>query len=181
MQSISTLEIIYLEIKLLILIKKEKIFYKSFKIDNVDSKIIEKFLINLNEKIIIYSGYGGKIIKNKSLLKKKFFLHSHSGKLPNFKGSTTIYYSMLKEKKIYCTTFILNHILDRGKILLIKRYPLLENKSKIDTYDCKIRAKNILATLNNFNKLIKTKKKYKDNFTPYYIIHPILRYAALKK
>ena len=108
-------------------------------------------------------------------------MHSHTGKLPNFKGSTTIYYTLLKNKKIYCTTFILNHLIDKGKILLIKKYPVLKNKKKIDSYDSQVRAKNMLTTLNNFNKLLKANKKYKDNFSPYYIIHPILRYIAIKK
>ena len=131
--------------------------------------------------IFVYSGYSAKIIKNKSILKKKFFLHSHTGKLPKYKGSTTIYYSLIEEKKIYCTTFIMNSQIDKGEILLIKKYPLLNNYKNIDNYDNKIRAKNILYTLNNFNKLKKNIKKYKDNYSHYYIIHPILRYIALKK
>ena len=91
-------------------------------------------------------------------------LHSHTGKLPKYKGSTTIYYSLIKEKKIYCTTFIMNSQIDKGTILLIKKYPILKNYKNIDKYDNKIRAKNILVTLNNFYKLKKNKKKYKDNY-----------------
>lgn len=167
--------------KILNLINNNKINYKSFKSDNIDKKNIEKFIINLRDKIIIYSGYGGKIIKNRSVLKKKILLHSHTGKLPNYKGSTTIYYSLINERKIFCTTFIMNQNIDKGKILLIKRYPFLKNNKSIDSYDNKIRAENILAVLNNFNRLNKNKKIYKDNFSSYYIIHPILRYLALKK
>jgi len=167
--------------KILNLINNNKINYKSFKSDNIDKKNIEKFIINLRDKIIIYSGYGGKIIKNRSVLKKKILLHSHTGKLPNYKGSTTIYYSLINERKIFCTTFIMNQNIDKGKILLIKRYPFFKNNKSIDSYDNKIRAENILAVLNNFNRLNKNKKIYKDNFSSYYIIHPILRYLALKK
>ena len=61
-----------------------------------------------------------------------------------------------------------------------KKYPLLNNYKNIDNYDNKIRAKNILYTLNNFYKLKRNIKKYKDNYSHYYIIHPILRYIALK-
>jgi len=167
--------------KIFLLINKKKLNYKSFKGNDIDKKNIKNFLIKLKDKVIIYSGYGGKIIKNKSILRKKSFLHSHSGKLPIYKGSTTIYYSLLKEKKIYCTTFIMNSDLDNGSILLIKRYPLIKNNKNIDNYDNKIRAKNILETLKNFKKLKKNSKKFKDNYLPYFIIHPILRYVALKK
>ena len=167
--------------KIFSIIKKEKLNFKSFKGNSVDQGNIRKFLINLKDKIFVYSGYSAKIIKNKSILKKKFFLHSHTGKLPKYKGSTTIYYSLIEEKKIYCTTFIMNSQIDKGTILLTKKYPLLKNYKNIDNYDNKIRAKNILYTLNNFNKLKKNIKKYKDNYSHYYIIHPILRYIALKK
>ena len=168
--------------KILNLINKEKIIYKSFKSDNIDQKKIINFLLNLKEKIFIYSGYGGKIIKNNQILNKKILLHSHSGKLPEYKGSTTIYYSLIKNKKIYCTTFIMNNEIDKGRILLIKKYGLIKQIKNIDKYDSQIRAKNMLSTLNNFNQLIKSKRRYvnTDKNSHYFIIHPILRYIALK-
>ena len=167
--------------KIYSLINKKKLNFKSFKRDNVDNKNVKKFLIKLKEKIIVYSGYAGIIIKSKSLFHNKIFLHSHSGKLPKYKGSTTIYYSLIKEKKIYCTTFIMNSKIDQGTVLLVKKYPLIKNYKYLDNYDNKIRAQNIVDTLINFRKLKKNAKKLKDNFPPYYIIHPILRYLMAKK
>ena len=38
----------------------------------------------------------------------------------------------------------MNSQIDKGTILLIKKYPLLKNYKNIDNYDNKIRAKNIL-------------------------------------
>ncbi len=167
--------------KIFSIIKKKKLNFKSFKGNSVDQRNIKKFLINLRDNILVYSGYSAKIIKNKSIFKKKVLLHSHTGKLPKYKGSTTMYYSLIKEKKIYCTTFIMNNQIDKGTILLIKKYPILKNYKNIDKYDNKIRAKNILLTLNNFYKLKNNIKTYKDKYSPYYIIHPILRYIASKK
>lgn len=166
--------------KIFSLIGKKKLNYKIFNVNDVGNYNVKKFILKLRNKIIIYSGYSGKIIKDKSILKKKLFLHSHSGKLPIYKGSTTIYYSLLKEKNIFCTTFIMNSHIDKGSILLIKRYPLIKRLRNIDDYDNKIRAKNTLETLKNFKKLKNNIKKFKDNYSPYYIIHPILRYIALK-
>ncbi len=167
--------------KILKLITKKKINFKSFKANTIDDKRIEKYILNLKEKIIVYSGYGGKIVKSDNILKNKYLLHSHTGKLPEYKGSTTIFYSLLKEKKIYCTTFIMNSKIDCGNILYIKNYPLIKNKKKIESYDSKIRAKNIVHTLQNFQILKKRSKNYKNNYPHYYIMHPILRYIALKK
>ena len=48
-------------------------------------------------EIIIYSGYGGVILKEKVLSQGKKFLHVHGGFLPQYKGSTTNYYSILNE------------------------------------------------------------------------------------
>lgn len=141
--------------KIFSVIKKKKLNFKSFKGNSVDHKNVKKFLIKLKEKIIVYSGYSGKIIKSKSLFKNKIFLHSHSGKLPKYKGSTTIYYSLIKEKKIYCTTFIMNSQIDQGIILLVKKYPLIKKYKYLDNYDNKIRAQNIVDTLINFHKLKK--------------------------
>lgn len=167
--------------KILSLIYKNKLNFKSFNSNNIDNKKVEKFILNLKDKLIIYSGYSGIIIRSTSILKKKKLLHSHSGKLPDFKGSTTIFYSLIKQRKIYCTTLILSNKIDKGKILLIKKYPPLKNLRFLDKYDNKIRALNMLETLNNFTRLNKINKKYKDNFSQYYIIHPVLRYIALKK
>ena len=166
--------------KIFLLIKKKKLKYKSFKSDNIDRKKIKNYLFQLKEKIIVYSGYGGKIIKSKSIFKNKILLHSHSGKLPKYKGSTTIYYSLLEERKIFCTTFIMNPQIDSGKILLVKKYLFKKNYKNIDKFDCKIRANNMLQTIINFFKLKKKTRKFKGNYSPYYIIHPILRFLSIK-
>ena len=167
--------------KVLNIINKNKLSCKTFISDNIDQTRIIKFILNLKEKIFVYSGYNGKIIKNKFILNKKILLHSHTGKLPEYKGSTTIYYSLINYNKIYCTTFIMSNKIDKGKILLIKKYDLIKNIKNIDEYDNQIRAKNMLLTLNKFYQLIKNKKKYFDKSSNYYVIHPILRYIALKK
>ena len=109
-------------------LKLKKFFFKKIIINEFNSNYINaevsKFILSLKIKFIIYSGYPGVIEKNKKVLKAKHLIHSHSGKIPNYKGSTTIYYSILNEKKIYCSTIILNENLDDGKILLIKEYPI---------------------------------------------------------
>ena len=161
--------------------QNKKLSIKLFKTDNVNDDSIVKYLIKTVEKNIIYSGYPGRIITSKKLLELKNILHSHSGYLPHYKGSTTIFYSLLKEKKIYCTTFIMTSKIDDGKILLIKKYPIPKNIFSIDkTYDDKIRANNSLEVVRKFYSL-KKKSNKRQNFLPYYVIHPVLRSFAFKK
>ena len=140
--------------------QNKKLSVKLFKTDNVNDDSILKYLIKTGEKNIIYSGYPGQIITNKKLLELKNILHSHSGYLHYYRGSTTIFYSLLKEKRIYCTTFIMNNKIDSGKILLIKKYPIPKNIFSIDkTYDDKIRAGNSLEVVKKFYSLNKKSNK----------------------
>ncbi len=159
-----------------IISKFSKINIKIFHSKNINKKI-EKYLLKEKLEYIIYSGYPGIILKNLNLLSKKKLIHSHPGKLPNYKGSTTIYYSILNEKKIYCSTFIMSKNLDNGKLLLIKNYPIPIRIKSIDkSYDDKIRAENMINVIKRRKKL----KSKNDKFLPYYIIHPLLRSIVFK-
>ena len=158
-------------------IKNVSIF--KYETDTIDEPIVVNKILKIKETVIIYSGYSGKIIKNKKLLNNKLFVHSHPGKLPFFKGSTTIYYSIIKLNKVYCTTFIMNSSIDDGKILLVKQYPLPKNFINLDEFDNYIRIKNIIIVLKNFTKFINIKqKKYLKFYPHYYIAHPVLRYLV---
>lgn len=152
-----------------------------FKTDNINNIEVVKCLTKSKIKNIIYSGYPAKIIKNKKLLKEKNLIHSHPGLLPYYKGSTTIYYSILNEKKIYCTTFVINEKIDSGKILFTKKYKIPKKIYSIDSdYDNEIRAINICNVIKKIN-LISRKSQHSTISLPYYIIHPVLRSIAFSK
>tara|TARA_Y100000816_G_scaffold191411_1_gene139500 strand:- start:7572 stop:8249 length:678 start_codon:yes stop_codon:yes gene_type:complete len=158
---------------------------KMFNTTQINNKNILNYLKNSKSKLFLVSLYPGKkgIIKDKSLLKKKFFLHSHSGKLPEYKGSTTIYYSLLKDKKIWCDTLFLSEKIDQGKIICSNEYPIPKNITSIDKdYDAKIRALNLVSALKKLEKKkikFKINKKIKSSY--YYIMHPILRLLTINK
>ena len=100
--------------------------------------------------------------------------------MPSFKGSTTIYYSLLKAKCIYCTTFILSKNLDQGKLLYIQKYKIPNSIKKIyNKFNYFIRTKNLIDVLkNNYRNNYETKSHKK---TPYYVIHPVLRAIVMNK
>lgn len=166
-------------------LKKNKFFFsktkvKIFKCNNISSNV-SKFLLKSKIRNVIYSGYPAIVVKNKYILKKINFIHSHPGKLPQFRGSTTIYYSMLISNRIHCSTIILNKNIDEGKILFFKKYSIPKNIFDIDRgYDNLIRSKNLLYVIKNFNKL-KPKSQKKTNNIPYHVIHPVLRSIVFKK
>ena len=117
------------------------------KSNNINSSRIKKTVIKSKISNFIFSSYPGEIIKNKNLLNQINLLHSHSGLIPKYMGSTTIYYSIIIEKKIFCTTFVINKNIDQGNILLIKKYNL-PKKNMIDSYDNEIRVKNLILLIN---------------------------------
>ena len=71
--------------------------------------------------------------------------------------------------------------IDKGRVLFIKRYPLPKNLKLLDKYDSKIRSINTFIVLKKIKKLIRKKILKKDVNSPYYIMHPVLRYLTIKK
>ncbi|MDC0402609.1 formyltransferase family protein [Candidatus Pelagibacter sp.] len=162
-------------------VKKKKIIDKLIicKTNNINSSLINKNLKLNKSSYNIISTYPGEIVKNFSLLKKKL-LHCHPGDLPKFKGSTTIYYSIILKQKICVTIFIMNKSIDSGKIIYKKYFNCPKNLITLEkNFDNKIRS----LTLINFLKKKRNYKyrNFKDKFPPYYIAHPIIRQIILNK
>ena len=162
-------------------IKKKKLteFSIFLRTDNVNSDILVKKIKIYKSKINIISTYPGEIIKNLSLLKYKL-LHCHPGNLPMFKGSTTIYYTIILNKRICVTLFEISKKIDCGKILYKKYFNMPKKLISIEKdFDNKIRALTLVDyLLNNIKyEVYKSKKKY----LPYYIAHPIIRQIVLNK
>jgi len=148
------------------------------KTNDINSPIINKKLDLYKSKFNVISTYPGEIVKNSKLLKKKL-LHSHPGDLPMFKGSTTIYYTILSKKKICVTLFFMNKKIDNGKIIYKKYFDYPGNFNEIEkNFDNKIRTMTLIEYLKS-TKNYKFKKIIK-NYLPYYIAHPILRQIVIR-
>ena len=156
--------------------KKKKIFYsKKF------SNQIIKYLLKDKEKNFILSLPHGEIIKNSKLLKSKNLIHFHPGKLPLFRGATSIYYSLLRKKEIGCSTIIMSSDLDGGNLLFDKKFSFPKKTKDIDKkYDIEIRKICLEYLLKNFKKL-EPKPQKKINKLHYYLAHPIIRKLAMMK
>ena len=175
--------IVYSKKKLSIKFKKLLSKYKFcfFSTNDINNNKIEKKLLSLPEKYFIYSGYPSQIIYNSKLLNQKILLHSHTGKFPNFKGSTTIFYSILKTNSIWCTTFRMTSKLDTGKIFLIKKYKYDNDLfTDFDKFDNLIRIKNLGKILkSNLIRRRTIRKKNSEEY--YYVAHPLIRCLAKLK
>ncbi len=156
--------------------KNKKIFFSQ----NFNEKII-KYLLKEKEKNFILSLPHGEIIRNRQLLIKKKLIHFHPGRLPLFRGATSIYYSLLRKTEICCSTIIMSPKIDGGDVLFCKKFPFPKNPKDIDRkYDIKIRKICLEYLLKNFNKL-KSKPQKNIKKLHYYLAHPVIRKLALIK
>ena len=86
-------------------LRKNNISYETINDSNINSDIVLKKLLNCKKKIVLVSVFAGQILKTRILNTKKKFLHIHPGKLPEYRGSTTLYYSLLQTHKVAATAY----------------------------------------------------------------------------
>lgn len=149
---------------------------------SVNSPEVKAQLESLRPKVVIYSGFGGQIVKKEILHCSGPFLHMHPGWLPEFRGSTTVYYSWMLNNGTGVSAIFLEEKIDTGPIVDRRRYPAPPAGVDVDyLYDTVIRA----------DLLARVMKKYveHDGILPteqqppagrnYYVIHPLLKHLAL--
>ena len=70
---------------------------------DVNSESFVSLLREFPQGVAIYSGSGGVILREKLLGCGKLFLHIHGGYVPDYRGSTTFYYSILSGDRMGAT------------------------------------------------------------------------------
>lgn len=151
------------------------------KVKTINDKKIQKYLFKDKLKIFIYSGYPGEIIKNNKLLKNKIIIHCHPGDIPQFKGSTTIFYSILLKGSVTYSVFRISNKLDDGDVYYSKKIKPKQNfLFDLNKKDYRNRIMFISKVIKK-KLIIRKKKKNKKKYSPYYVAHPIIRSLSLKR
>jgi methionyl-tRNA formyltransferase len=159
--------------------KKYKIKYTEINTTNVNSKKVIDSLKKTNDRYIVYSGPSGVILKSKILSCGKKFIHAHPGCLPKYKGSTTIYYSILLESKIGCSIILLDKEIDKGPILFKQNYKIRQKFVDFDQIiDPLVRAKTLIDFFKT-KKIKPVKQDNTNNNSMFYIIHPLLKHISI--
>lgn len=147
-----------------------------------DPAIAEQFL-ELKPKAVIFSGYDAQIVKPSLLGLGIPIIHCHSGWLPDYRGSTTIYYSILQERGCAVTAFLLDDGIDTGPILARRRYPPPPRGIDIDSlYDNALRADllgRLMIEYASTGKLPEAADQEESAGSEYYIIHPVLKHLSI--
>ena len=134
------------------------------------------------ESTFLYSGAGGAILRQPLLSCGKRFLHIHPGLVPHYRGSTPMYYSILKEGSCGASAIFLTEQIDRGPVIRTKRYPLPEDGASIDyVYDPDIRADLLVEVLEEYRRTgtLSCTEQSPEQGETYYIVHPVLKHLAI--
>jgi len=133
-------------------------------------------------KYMIYSGPGGIILKELLDAGKKL-IHVHSGTLPEYRGSTTMYYELLNAAKCAATAIIMARALDAGPVLHSRRFEPPAGVNIDYVYDAHCRATVLVELLEKYLEegFFQAQKQPQSDEAPYYIIHPALKQIVLSR
>ena len=149
---------------------------------DINSEKVVSELAVRPENVFIFSGYGGVLLKDNLLNIDKKFLHIHGGYLPDYKGSTTNYYSLINENTIGASAIFLTKEIDCGPIILRKKFPPPSNRKEIDhKYDAEVRASVLIECIQNYLHKGEWVFEVSDDKggETFYIIHPVLKHLAI--
>ena len=137
----------------------------------------------LQPHTLIYSGAGGQIVSPEALGLGARFLHMHAGHIPDYRGSTTIYYALLNGQSPAVTAIFLDAQIDTGGILACQHYPVPDRSIDIDrVYDASIRADTLVRRLHHYattGAFEQAQPQQHDAGATYFVIHPVLKHLAI--
>lgn len=158
------------------------VFYETSTSKDINDIAVVNTLFHRSESVFIYSGFGGVLLREDVLSIGKHFLHVHGGYLPNYKGSTTNYFSLIIENTLGASAIFMSKEIDCGPVLSRRIFPHPPNLQLIDhIYDSAARSKVLVETLQNYLTYGGWEFELADNVggETYYIIHPVLKHIAI--
>jgi methionyl-tRNA formyltransferase len=149
----------------------------------VNDQSVVTWLQASGARLGIYSGFGGQIVGDQVLAAGVPLLHVHSGWLPSFRGSTTLYYSLLRTGRCHASALLLTRGIDEGPIVARREYPAPPPGVEIDNlYDGAIRADLLVRTIDAWmdnGGVFESVLQARDEGETHYVIHPVLKHLAI--
>jgi methionyl-tRNA formyltransferase len=151
--------------------------------EDVNAPVVSDMLARHKPRLVIYSGYGGQIVGDELLALGIPFLHMHTGWLPSYRGSTTLYYALLNGEPPAASALILDRRIDTGPLVARRTYPRPPPGMDVDCgYDSALRADLLVRILRDYalsGKLPVVVPQEPIEDSPYFVIHPVLKHLAL--
>lgn len=167
-------------------LERNQIKYEFLGTKDINADIVEKVIRDIPQQYLIYSGYGGYILQPHLFCLGKRWIHVHAGILPNYRGSTTAYYSILTNGRIGATAIFLNEKIDEGHVIAEREFLPPADGRLIDyIYEPYVRSCVLIDALRMYQKNGKFFEKEQEHQVSraeiYYIIHPVLKHIAILK
>ena len=146
-------------------------------VDINDPELVE-YVSESDTDVFIFTGGG--ILRHNMLNSGARFLHLHPGIVPDYRGSTCFYYSMINEDYCGVTAYFMDEKIDTGDIIYQKKFPKPNHQFVDDVYDAYIRSETLIDVLKNqmvFNTDLV--RQNPDDGETYYVIHPVLKHIAI--
>jgi len=152
---------------------------------SINSEALRKATLERPEQIFVFSGGG--IVEQPLLDTRKRFIHIHPGILPDYRGSTCYYYSMLKDGRCGASAFFMERELDAGDLIGRKSF-MSPSIDAVDwmffdvIYDPWIRSELLYEIIRDYKNsgVFNAVPQDKDAGEMYFIIHPVLKHLAIK-
>ncbi len=141
-----------------------------------------KLIAEAQARILIYSGFGGVILRDPVLNLGKRILHVHGGLLPFYRGSTTFYYSFLVDGKMGVSALWFGRKIDAGPILATRTFippKYLDIDRVVDPMARADLLSNVLLDYAKSGYFPQGVPQNDHNARLYYVIHPVLKHIAL--
>lgn len=169
-------------VSLVVLLQKAGIPYVLVENKDINSEQMKNSICNLQQQYLIYSGYGGYILKTHLFQLGKKFIHVHAGILPQYRGSTTVYYSFLQEKVLGATAIFLSESIDEGEIIVSDTFEAPDKFVDIDyIYEPYMRSKVLVKAIRKYlsDGKFTACEQDAEGAETYFIIHPVLKHIAM--
>lgn len=163
-------------------IRGEKWSWAQSDAEHINDPAILALVRAQNSQIVVYAGYGGQIVGEGLLAAIPAFLHMHCGLLPEYRGSTTVYFSWLRENACGVSAILMDAEIDTGPVILKKAFPPPPSGADVDLfYDNTMRAHVLIDCM---KAVAETGSLPPPHAQPegggiYYVIHPVLKHIAL--
>jgi methionyl-tRNA formyltransferase len=151
--------------------------FKEFNFVDINNPELMRYVATSNVDYFVFTGGG--ILKEGILGAGPKFLHLHPGIVPQYRGSTCFYYSIMQDNNVGVTAFIMDKNLDTGDIVYQRIFPKPNHIYIDDVFDPHVRSETLVDVFKN--QLLekgKFKKQNPNEGETYYIIHPVLKHVA---
>ena len=163
-------------------VRAEGIPYDLVPTSDVNAPAVVQAVEEAPVDVLIYSGPGGAILRKEILGTGKRFLHVHPGLVPQYRGSTTIYYSLLAEGTCGASAIFLDEKIDTGPVLGQFSYPPPADRTTLDYgYDPFIRSDLLIRILKQYETAgeFRVEDQSRAAGETFFIMHPVLRHITI--